>query len=233
MGPDAPPHGPRRGHCPDCGPAKLADVVGYHCESWDDPESSASGAVYYRILKCRGCDEVYFQSDAICSEDVDYDYDPHTGMAAMAYNHTITHWPTPQSRKPPGWAKQLFYIDNNLHSLFVDIYTAFNSALTVLAAIGIRTAFDRASELLGVDPARTFDQKLQALFQSGKIGADEQRQLGVLTDAGGAAAHRGWRPELGEIETMLDLIENFLKRAFILDDAVRKLQGSVPARQPR
>jgi Domain of unknown function (DUF4145) len=65
----------------------------------------------------------------------------------------------------------------------------------VLAAIGLRTAFDRASELLGIDPNKTFAGKLSQLVVDGHIGSTEKASLDVLTDAGGAAAHRGWKTQ--------------------------------------
>ena len=54
----------------------------------------------------------------------------------------------------------------------------------------MRTAFDRASELLGVNPAKTFAEKLTDLVSRGHIGSSEKDTLDTLTDAGSAAAHR-------------------------------------------
>jgi hypothetical protein len=41
--------------------------------------------------------------------------------------------------------------DPDLGGLLTEMYAALNNDLRVLAAIGARTAFDRSSELLGVD----------------------------------------------------------------------------------
>lgn len=118
-----------------------------------------------------------------------------------------------------------------LRELFADIYVALNNDLRILAAIGLRTAFDRASEILNVDPKISFSQKLKGLMEAGKIGRDEVEILGVLTDAGSAAAHRGWKPSESDLNTMMNIFESFIHRSFILQSEARKLIKSVPKRK--
>src|SRR5207302_10452998 len=108
------------------------------------------------------------------------------------------------------------------------VYSALEHDLSVLAAIGIRTVFDRASELLGIAPSRTFGEKLSGLVDLGKIGVEQRETLAILTDAGSAAAHRGWRPSSEELDTMMTVIEMFLHNAFVIGDAVTKLKARVP-----
>jgi hypothetical protein len=57
--------GPVKGHCPECGPDRLANVVAQYHSRYDDEESGVWGETDYRILQCRGCEAVYFQTDAI------------------------------------------------------------------------------------------------------------------------------------------------------------------------
>jgi len=154
---------------------------------------------------------------------------------AIEFNHKIEHWPytPPNKRRPPDWFDKLLKKDEDIHSLLGSVYSALESDLSVLAAIGIRTTFDRASELLGVDPRKSFAEKLQALFELGKIGQDQRQTLEILTDAGSAAAHRGWRPSSDELETMMNVIETFLHNAFILGESVKKLKAVVPKKKKR
>jgi Domain of unknown function (DUF4145) len=243
------PPSPVKGHCPNCGPDRLADVVGHHHSRYDHEPSGIWGKVDYRILQCRGCELAYFQRDEIFSEDGEAD--PDTGEYYIP--HRITHWPAPPAppapskRKQPDWASprfdldseqfgvdsELYAIDSDLASLFDDIYVALNNDLRVLSAIGIRMAFDRASELLGVDPAKSFAEKLVELAKLGRIGVSEKDTLDILTDAGSAAVHRGWKPKPEELDTMMNIIETFLYRTFILDAAAKRLKQNVPARQKR
>src|SRR5262249_11815942 len=106
----------------------------------------------------------------------------------------ITYWPVPSKRKPPDWVIELLSEDSVLYDLVTETYAALNNDAPVLAAVGLRTVFDRASEKMGVDPALSFAEKLDALERMGKMGRSERGTLEPLTDAGGAAAHRGWKP---------------------------------------
>lgn len=206
---------PIQGHCPNCGPRIFADIAGEFNDVWSDDEIGISGNDTHRILQCRGCTRVYFQSSAIFSED-----DPSGGP-------TITHWPSPEKRKKPDWLWKLTG-DGNLPSLLEEAYSSFNADANVLAAIGLRTVFDHSSELLGIDPNKTFSQKLDELLHQGKIGAEEREILDVLTNAGSAAAHRGWKPSAIQLSTMFDIVEGFVHRNFFIKHAAKRLRETVP-----
>lgn len=155
------------------------------------------------------------------------------GETEPYYPEDITQWPPQSTRKSPDWANELGLVDSDLKRLFYDIYTALDNDLGVLAAIGIRTVFDRASELLGVDPAKNFAEKISDLKTAGKIGSSEGDILTTLADAGSAAAHRGWRPNWSELATMAGVIESFLYRAFVIPAEATKLAKSIPPKPKR
>lgn len=225
-----------KGHCPTCGPDRNAEIICHHYDPWHyqhDEANSVSGGSSYYILKCRGCDDIYYKKSSWCSEDIDYYHNPYTGETEQRCAEEISYWPSPIKRATPSWLDDLKFFDRDLGGLFDDIYSALNHDLPILAAIAMRTTFDRASELLGIDPALRFFEKLDALEKSGKVGKDERTILDILTDAGGAAAHRGWKPSPKELETMISIIEQFLYRLFILQDAAGDLKKSVPQKQKK
>lgn len=222
----------RRGHCPRCGPDRFADIVAHHCERFQHDDHPIWSQVDWRILKCRGCERVYAQTDEMFSEDYTVVELPN-GETIEDYDHKIAHWPAPNRRTPPEWSLEVELLDNALGSLLDDVFGCLNAALQVPAAVAMRTAFDRAAELLGIDPAVSFEEKLKEMQHRGHIGRGEQETIAVLTDAGGAAAHRGWRPKPQELDTLISILENFLHRTFVLGEAARQLRASVPARQKR
>ena len=81
--------------------------------------------------------------------------------------------------------------------------------------------------------AMTFDKKLNKLVALGKVGADERDGLDVLANAGGAAAHRGWKPTPTQLATMMGALEQFLSRTFVLDAEIKKLKNEVPKKPKR
>jgi Domain of unknown function (DUF4145) len=203
-----------KGHCPRCGGGRNAEVIAHHEDSWQDEEGDIWGRGDYRILKCAGCDQIYFQQETWCSEDAD---------------KKTTYWPAPSKRERPKW---LWEIDDSaLEDLLTSVYTALDNDLRVLAAIGLRTAFDRASELLGVDPRKSFADKLSQLVEDGHIGSTEKASLDVLTDAGSAAAHRGWKPKLKQLDTLSSIMEQFVYRTFVLNAEAKRVKTSIPSRK--
>lgn len=218
------------GHCPKCG-SQRAEVVAEHKDEYHDHHFDA--VTNYRILECRGCGEFYFKTLSWNSEDYDHVENEATGEWETVVNETVTFWPPAAKRRPPEWADDIGFEDRVLGSLFDDVYTALSNNLGVLAAIGMRTVFDRASELLGIDPGKPFKQKLDDLKAGDHITDKEVAVLAALIDAGSAAAHRGWQPKPKQLDAMMTILEAFLHRAFLLEDIGAELGKGVPKRQPK
>jgi len=220
---------PIKGHCPKCNDLRNSEIVGYYAVS--DSDENIWATTNYRILKCMGCEAVFFQEEFLFSENIGERRDPSSGIYDQYIVPEISYWPAPSKRAVPEWFENPSNIDSDLHSLLKEVYTALNNDLRVLAAIGLRTAFDKSSELLGIDQGRNFAEKLSDLEINKLIGQKEKDILNVLTDAGNAAAHRGWKPTLTELKTMMDIFETFLYRTFILDTAAQNLKPSIPKRK--
>lgn len=220
-----------RARCPKCGPERFADVIAEHDEHEDhDTEHGVWSNTTTRILRCGGCKEVYIQQVTIFSEDYDYDVAPN-GEPYHVYNERITYYPAQAKRKRPEWL--LMDVEIHLGELLKETYKALDVDAFVLAATGARTVFDRASELLKVDPALGFKEKLNALHEEGHIGASERDHLDLLTDAGGAAAHRGWKPTPEQLDTIMNILETFIYRTFVIAAEAKKLRAEIPPRQRR
>jgi hypothetical protein len=222
-----------KGHCPNCGPERNAYLHGKHTVDWSENNSPVSSSDTGMILECCGCGKVFFRRDFWFSEWEDIQDNPYTGQPERVGGVETTYWPSAAHRKPPEWLQKISKADKTLGKLLIEMYAALNNDLRVLAAIGARTAFDRSSELLHIDPALPFNEKLDELLSIGKIGKDERGTLEVLVDAGSAAAHRGWTPKATELNTMMVIVEAFLYRAFILDDRLQKLKAAVPPKPTR
>lgn len=203
-------------HCNTCGGQRNATVRGHHVVQKSDDEAGLWSRDDFWILECCGCESVSFRIDHQFSEidDIEPDY-----------------WPSPVERTQPKWLHVVEARDEVLHRLLVEMYAAANGDQRVLAAIGARTVFDRASELMKVKTSLSFADKLKKLVETGKISADEREVLGTLVDAGSAAAHRAWRPSIGELSTMLDVVDAFLNRCFVLGGGVQRLKKAVPKRR--
>ena len=218
------------GHCYCCGSTR-ADVVAEHKVEFHEHEFDA--VAYYKVLECRGCGQHYFKTSRSNSEDYNQYVDPETGECEIEYIETVNYWPPVAKRRPPEWADDIGFKDRVLGSLFNDVYTALNNNLGVLAAIGMRTVFDRASEHLGIDPQQPFKLKLDDLKDGDHITDKQVAILAALIDAGSAATHRGWQPKPKQLDAMIKILEAFLHRAFLLQRIGAELGKGVPKRGPR
>lgn len=213
----------RNGLCQECSGWRTCEVLGLDSRNLYDDETCTEGStIDTRLLKCRGCGTIFMQEArySIHSDDDDED---------VKYKH----WPEAEKRARPSWANSFNIEDADLLLLLHETYAALNNELKVLTAVGIRTSFDRASELLGVDPAITFEEKLEQLYEEGKIGGNERQKLEVLVDAGSAAAHRGWKPNLNQLETLISILEHFIHQNLVLTAEADELRKKVPPKPAR
>jgi hypothetical protein len=231
-----------RGHCPDCHSDRNAEVLAEHSVEEEDEPSGVWAKSTYSILRCLGCDRRYIRLHELCSANCDEDFDPDTGETSLTLNARVTYWPsvpiTLATRPRPDWLwsdpvepeLSLGSEYPELASLLDEVYRALDNKLHILATIGVRTVFDCASQLLGAAPNQSFQEKLKELAAGNKIGGEDKEILAVLADAGGAAAHRGWKPTEDAIDHLMGALENFLERAFVIKHNVRRVKKSIPPR---
>lgn len=218
-----------RGHCPRCGPERRATIAAQHIVRTEDGDELVWTQDTYSVLKCDGCDEVYvrhihfFSEDTVLRQDQAGEFEEHA-------RPTISYWPAPSARQKPKWLESL--ADEALRAVLSEIYGALNGDQRTLAAIGARTALDRAMTLLGAETSG-FADRLKELESLGHIGAREHATLIILTDAGNASAHRAWLPSSASLATILSGTEAFLHRNFILTDEISAMQGEIPQRVRR
>ncbi len=201
-------------HCPKCNGDREADVVAEHSETFNSEAYDAN--TLYRILKCRGCGHTHFQTVSTNSEDVDQGYDEATGEPVEEYVETIRYFPSISKRPRPDWASGHASYSPIMEHLLDEAYGALNANLPIVAAIALRTVFDAATEALGIDTELSFKKKLEQLVIQGNISSTQRDALDALTNAGSAAAHRGWQPTESELDTMFSIMESFIYQAFVL-----------------
>jgi Domain of unknown function (DUF4145) len=214
----------KKAFCAECGGMRNCDIRGSTIESWDDAGGAVWGRTEWFILQCRGCDHVFCQTVKTFSQDYEHEWDEAAQEDVLVYDETIAYWPAISKRKAPDWYTPIgFAGDSLLYGAMGELYIALDNDLARLAAAGVRTAFDIASELLGIDTNLTFKEKLDALVLSGRINGVDRDRLEALTEAGNASMHRGWIPTPPDLSTMVDILEHFVHRAFVHPTLEQKL----------
>lgn len=208
--------------CGQCGGRRRCDIKGRFVTTDNDEFMDWSKEWY--ILQCRGCEFVFCQTVSTDSES--YRYIGINGDQ-VEYDETIVYWPALSKRPRPAWMLDSGInagTTRRLDAVLLELYQALDNDLHILAAIGLRTSFDVASEILGVE-AGTFKDKLEGLVNAGHIAKVDRDRLEVLVEAGNASAHRGWNPEAADLHTMMEALEYFLEQSFVAPDRRNKLDA--------
>ncbi len=224
-----------KSHCPTCNGERTCKIHGQVTKNWeweDRQGHSANGGNNHSLLECLGCETVFYERSSWNSEDMDFWYDEEGSTCGEPTLNKSTY-PKPESKRKPTWLDSIASTDSQIANILTEMYTAYDNESYILTAIGLRTALDRGTELLEIDPAISFEEKLDSLKESGWIGETEKEILGIVTNAGNAAAHRGWEPSAHEIVQLLSALEVFLQKSFIVGKKVLKINGNIPPKPKR
>lgn len=224
-----------KAHCPYCDGERVCYRYGHVYVPWDWSDNEGhymNGGVDHSLLQCRGCEVVFYLHDSWNDEDYHHGYDAE-GNENWEPSRTKVTYPKPESKTRPVWLDAISKRDAQLQDILDEMYTAYDNDALILTAVGLRTSLDRATEVLGIDPAITFEEKLTQLNEGGWIGATEREILGVVTDAGNAAAHRGWSPLKKDVGKLLSAMDAFLYRAFIVGQDALAIKASIPPKPKR
>tara|TARA_R110002124_G_scaffold45004_5_gene136585 strand:+ start:5565 stop:6311 length:747 start_codon:yes stop_codon:yes gene_type:complete len=217
-------------HCPNCDGERACDLLGSKTTSWS--WGDVDGGADHSLLQCRGCERVFYLKDSWDSDSIDHWYDER-GDEQSGLDRTITTYPKPESKTKPVWVNALWQKDSQLGAILDETYLAYDSGLNILTSVGLRTALDRATEVLQIDPAISFEEKLRELHKGGWIGDTEKEILEVVINAGSAAAHRAWRPSAAELTQLVSVMEIFLQKAFIVEKKALSIKAKLPAKPKR
>lgn len=222
-------------HCPRCNGERTCYIHGEILTpwSWNDETNVHSGEHDYKLAQCCGCKEVFLNQSSWDSEEWDTRRS-HSGEEVVFFPKTVITYPPPEKKSlKPDWVWNIAQIDPQLFAILREMYQAYEHGSFILASVGLRTAFDRTTELLKIDPAIPLEQKVKLLLDNGYIGETESLTLKVVIDAGSAAAHRAWSPRLAEFEPLLTTLEQFVYRTIIVGKAALSVADSIPSRPSR
>ncbi|MDE1910738.1 MAG: DUF4145 domain-containing protein [Pseudomonas sp.] len=225
-----------RAHCPRCDGERKCIIHGQFDQPWsvEDGRNYMDGQIDRKLLQCAGCETVFYHQSSWNSEEWDNDYHPVTGETIISHPRTIETYPAPEKKsQKPDWIWDIAKADPPLHAILYEVYQAYEAGSFILASVGLRTAFDRTTEILKINSHLSFEDKVVELTKEGYIGETEANTLSVVTNAGNAAAHRGWAPDRKTFEILIATLEQYIYRVVVTGKAALDLSGNIPARPPR
>lgn len=166
----------------------------------------------YDLLECRGCEEITLRRRFYFSE-----WNPGDVQ--------VTYYPPRIARRLPPWKDKL---EDDVSEMLVEVYAALQADSRSLAMMGARALIDMVM-LQHVGDVGSFEKKLAALEGEGFLSKQNKAVLSVALDVGSAAAHRGHRPTSGDVQHVMDIVENLLHTT-VLPKIAEELKKSTPQR---
>ena len=188
-------------HCNNCAGKRHHNVL--HCarttwhDTYDDGAFVAAGSDEYEMLQCCGCDSVTLRhtSEATCN--------------GSGHGPIVVYYPPAISRREPSWLWELM-LEEPIHSLLSEVYTAVQNNSRRLAAMGIRATLE-AVMLDKVGDQQNFERNLNAFEKAGYLSLIQRDSVAAILEAGHATIHRGWEPTDQDIKTLLDITESVVE----------------------
>lgn len=223
---------PFKAHCPRCDGERSCDLLGEAVRPWEwtDGRHHSHGGNTHRLLECRGCETVFYWRSSWDDNNFDFEHDA-SGETVMYYPQEIITYPKPDNKSiRPDWVWGISKKDPQLEKILSEVYDAVERGSNILAATGLRTAFDRVVSYHAVDDDQPLAAKVEALKKQGFIGEREANILNIVVDAGNAAAHRGWDPTDTDLSQLLKSLEHFIHRTVVDGEKVLEVKALIPQR---
>lgn len=134
----------------------------------------------------------------------------------------------PASIVLPSWIQKT---PSRVQALVLEIYEAKNINLLALPAMGIRAVIDAVSFDVFKEDIGSFANKLARLRDEGHVTTVQHAALAAVVNAGNAAAHRAFIPDMDSVNVMLDALNHLLQSIYVLEPSSRELSAKTPTRQ--
>lgn len=215
----------RKVHCNTCGGDRNHRVLHSDSNRWNDDDHTISGGTTYEMLKCGGCDSVVLRESEWFSEDID-----ERGQVVP----TVRYYPPATFRPKPKWLIELWLQlpskEHPLHDLLAEVYVALQNDQRSLAAMGIRALLEQIM-ISKVGDHGTFVRNLAQFELGGFVSRLQRERLETILEAGHAAIHRGYKPSMEDLVTLVDLTEVIVQTIYLHGSKVEAIKKKLPERK--
>jgi len=215
-----------RFYCNTCQNENLHNVIGEAKTKWSDDKAGVSGEHEYYIAQCGGCQEIAFAHFSYFSEHIDYGEDEF-GNPVREWLPTKTFYPPRLARQPPSWVDQL---DPSDRALLSEIYSALQNDSRSLATMGTRALLDRIM-MDRIGDLGSFRKKVDKFVEDGHMASQLAGPLLTVLDAGSAAGHRGYVPDVDVLNNLFDAVESIVQSVCVIPGTVEDIKKQTPERK--
>lgn len=167
----------------------------------------------YQVLKCGGCETVFFRTTHANSENVEYDYGP-DGQTISTYNVTEKVYPEAAAEREPIQGFEL--LPGQLQAIYTEAARALYSNQPILAAIGSRAILETVCHDKAA-PGDKLVHKIDGLKSQGVLSPNGAVVLPKLRVLGNQAAHQVKPHSDDQLSRAFDVLGNLLLNVYVLE----------------
>jgi hypothetical protein len=182
---------------------------GHIVDSWE----------HYQVLKCGGCETLFFRTTEENSENMDFDYD-HNGETITTLNVTEKLYPEMAAER--NTIKEFHFLPEQLRAIYTEAAKALYSNQPVLAGIGIRAILEticKDKKSLG----ENLLEKIDGLKNQGVLSPNGALVLHKLRVLGNSSAHEVKPHSDDQLSLAFDVLDNLLLNVYVLEPQVAKI----------
>jgi hypothetical protein len=167
----------------------------------------------YQVLKCGGCETIFFRTTQADSEDVDFDYG-HNGEAIANYN--VAEKVYPEVATVRAAIKGFHLLPDQLQAIYIEASRAMHANQPILAGIGIRAILETICKDKAAIGSNLFKQ-IDGLKTQGVLSPNGAIVLHKLRVLGNSAAHEVKPHTDDQLSLAFDVLDNLLLNVYVLE----------------
>lgn len=168
---------------------------------------------HYQVLKCGGCETVFFRTTHANSEDVDFGYDQN-GETVANYNVTENVYPEIDTER--AGIEGFHLLPDQLQAIYVEAARALHANQPILAGIGIRAILETICKDKAA-PGDDLFKKIDGLKTQGVLSPNGAIVLHKLRVLGNKAAHEVTPHSDDQLLLAFDVLDNLLLNVYVLE----------------
>lgn len=169
-----------------------------------------------QILKCGGCETLFFRVIKANSEDVDYHHD-YGGDLVLTYNEDEKLYPEASIERDS--IADFHLLPEQIRAIYLEAAKALYSNQPVLAGIGIRAILETICKDKGA-PGENLFQKIDGLRTQGFLSPNGALILHKLRVLGNKSAHEVMPQNSEQLSLAFDVLDNLLVNVYVLEPRV-------------
>ena len=196
--------------CAKCKQQTNHRVLAEHLERGNDDEYFFRQT--YRMVMCRGCEQVSFDMETTEEANIQYDQDGREEMYSVHASYPVKEGELMPISTPWTFPRPVLKV-------YGETVKAINVGCFTLASAGFRAVIESICLDKGVS-GRTLEAKINNMQKAGIITLADRDRFHAVRFLGNDSVHEIKTPERSTLLVVLEIIEGILKNLYVFDEKI-------------